>query len=70
MVQGLSLNNVDPLTTLNWRIPFGAPIVSGSVNALMWWFILRHESLAELIRQGQMVIAEKQLQRIYEFKDS
>ena len=61
LVQGLSLpsDEASQLTTKNWRIPFGAPIVSASLNALMWWTIIKYESLAELIKKGKLTVVEQ-----------
>ena len=43
-------------------------MVSAALNSLMWYFFLKYESITELIRRGQLHIAARQLQRIFEFR--
>lgn len=53
LIQGLAFNDLSAdqlLITKNWRIPFGAPIVSAFVNTLLWWWVMRHDSLSEIIK--------------------
>jgi len=50
LVQSVSLVNQDFATTKNWRVPFCAPMVAATINALLWLITLKYESLGELIK--------------------
>jgi MFS family permease len=71
-IQGVTIppkNSPGYTQTKNWRIGFGTPIFSSFINFLMWWLVMKYESLQELIQRGKLTTAQHQLHRIYKFTD-
>jgi len=73
IVQSIAVPNSksqDYLTTTSWKICFTFPIITAVINILMWQFLLKTDSIEQMINQNASSEALiKQLQTIYSLEN-